>query len=65
MVLKFHMQHEQTIGVQNDKIPNGPKSKMAVSAKIAKPIKSIFLQNGMVCIYLADILYEASMKPCF
>ena len=33
MVLKFLMQHDQTSGLQNDKIPFGRESKMAADAK--------------------------------
>ena len=62
MVLKFHMQHDQTLGLQNDKIPLGREPKMAANAKIAKPIKSTFFQNCMV--YLAGILCEGLMGPC-
>ena len=65
MVLKFHMQHDQTLRLQNDKIPLGRESKMAANAKNSKTdkINFFFNQNGMV--YLADILYEALMGPCF
>ena len=62
MVLKFHMQHDQTLGLQNDKIPLSREPQMAANAKIAKPIKSIFFKNGMV--NLADILYEGLIGPC-
>ena len=55
MVLKFHMQHDQTLGLQNDKIPLGRESKLAANAKDSKTNKiKFFLQNVMV--YLADIL---------
>ena len=57
MALKFHMQHDQTLGLQNDKIQGRRESRMAANAK------NFFLQNGMV--YLADILYEALMEHCF
>ena len=40
MVLKFHMQHDEAAGLQNDKIQAGRESKMADVAKIAKPPKS-------------------------
>ena len=36
MVLKFHMQHDQTLGLKNDKIPLGRESKMAANAKNSK-----------------------------
>ena len=37
MVLKFHMQPDQTAGLENDKIQHRCKS-----VKLAKPIKSTF-----------------------
>ena len=65
MVLKLHMQHDQTLGTQNDKIQRGQESMIAASAKISKTnkIKSFFLQNGLV--YLVDIMYEAVKGPWF
>ena len=63
MVLRFHMQHDQTLGLQNDQILLGRESKMATNAKNSKTSKSTFSPEGMV--YLADILYEALMGPCF
>ena len=39
MVLKFHMQYDQTLGLQNDKIPLGREPKMAGSAKNSKTNK--------------------------
>ena len=42
MVLKFHMQHDEAAGLQNDDILPGRGSKMAAVAKIAIPIKSTF-----------------------
>ena len=38
---KFHMQHGQTLGLQNHKIQGSQESKMAANAK-NKPIKSTF-----------------------
>ena len=38
MVLKFHMQHDEAAGLQNDKIQSGQESNI----KIAKPLKSTF-----------------------
>ena len=49
MGLKFHMQHDQTSGLQNDKNQPGRESKMATDAKNSKTNK----------VYLAEILYEA------
>ena len=64
MVLKFSKQHDQTLGLQNDKIPLGREPKIAASAKDSKTNKiKLFCQSGMVT--LADILYEALMGPCF
>ena len=42
MVLKFHVQHYQTVGPQSDKILLGQESKMAIVTKNRKLIKSIF-----------------------
>ena len=42
MVLKFHVQHDQTLGLQNDKIQYGKESKMAANAKNSKTKKSNF-----------------------
>ena len=39
MVLRFLMQHDQTLGLQNDKIPLGRQSKMAANAKNSKTNK--------------------------
>ena len=36
MVLKFHMQHDQTLGLQNDKILLGQESKLAANGKNSK-----------------------------
>ena len=36
MVLKFYMWHDQTTGLQNEKIQSGRESKMAASAKNRK-----------------------------
>ena len=36
MVLKFHMQHDQILGLRNDKILLGRESKMAANAKNSK-----------------------------
>ena len=58
MVLKFHKQHDQSLGLQNDKILLGPESKMAAIAKNSKTNKISFSPEWHV-VYLADILYEA------
>ena len=42
MVLNFHMLHDQTLGLQNDKIPLGRESKWLPMLKIAKLIKINF-----------------------
>ena len=42
MVLKFHMQHEQTAGLQNDKIQSCLESKMTADAKNSKTNKINF-----------------------
>ena len=42
MVLKFHMQHDQTAGLQSGKIQSSQESKMAAVTKCSKPIKSSF-----------------------
>ena len=43
MVLKFRMQHGQTLWLQNDKIPVGRESKMAANAKnYQNQLKSTF-----------------------
>ena len=42
MVLKFHAQHDQTLGLQNDKILLGRESKMAANAKNSKTNKINF-----------------------
>ena len=48
MVLKLHMQHNQTLGIKNDKIQGGRESRMAASAKIAKLIKSTFSSEWLI-----------------
>ena len=59
MNLKFHMQHDQTAGLQICKSQSGPESKMATNTKNSKTIKiNLFLQNRLV--YLAEILYVLS-----
>lgn len=35
MVLRFHVQHNQTAGLESDKIQHGRESKMAIVTKIA------------------------------
>ena len=45
MVLKFHMQHDQTLGLQNDKIPPGREAKMTASAKNSKINKINFFSR--------------------
>ena len=61
MNLKFHMKHDQTAGLQTDKIQPGQESKMATNLKNSKPLKSFHLQNDLV--YLAEILYRVLMGP--
>ena len=41
MNLKFHMKHDQTAGLQTDKIQPGQESKMATNLKNSKTIKII------------------------
>ena len=52
MNLIFHMQHDQTPGLQNHKTQLGREYKVATHTKIAKPIKS----PEWFGIYLAEIL---------
>ena len=52
MVLKFHMQHDQTLGLQNDKIPLGRESKMAANAKSSKTNKINFFSRMAWHIWL-------------
>ena len=61
MVLKFHMQHDEAAGLQNDKIQAGRESKMTTATKNSLYLKSTFLQNYL--IYLAEILYRALVAP--
>ena len=62
MNLKFHMQHDQTAGLQTCKSQPGQESKTAANIKNSKTIKVIFfLQNGLK--YLAETLYVVLMGP--
>ena len=63
MNLKFHMRHDQTPRLQNNKIELGRIFKMATVTKNSKTIKKKrnFLQNGYVS--LAEILYEVLVGP--
>ena len=42
MVLKFHMQHDEAAGLQNDKIQAGRNQIWPLLLKIANPLKSTF-----------------------
>ena len=57
MVFKFHMQHDQTAGCQNQIQPGG-ESKVPL-LEIAKLTKSTGLQNPLV--YFSEILHTASV----
>ena len=52
MVLKFHMQHDQTQRLQNDKIQGGRESRMAANAKNSKNNKIIFFSRMACYIWL-------------
>ena len=52
MVLKFHMQHDQTAGLQNDKIQAGRESKMAAVTKNSKTNKINFFSRTTWYIWL-------------
>ena len=41
MLPKFDMQHDQTAGLQNGKVPPSPEPKMVASC-VAKTVKSAF-----------------------
>ena len=45
MNLRFHMQHDQSAGLQNGEILPGRESKMATNTKIAKPKKLTFFSR--------------------
>ena len=45
MVLKFDMQHDQTLGLQSDKIQDGRESKMAAIAKNSETNKINFFSR--------------------
>ena len=62
MVLKFHMQHDQTAGLQNDRIQLSRESKTATMAKISKT-NILFIQKHLV--YLAEILFGALVGTWF
>ena len=61
MNLKFHMHHDQTAGLQTCKSQLVENPKWPPILKITKPLKSIFLQNGLA--YLAEILYVILVGP--
>ena len=64
MVLKFHMQHYHTAGLQNIKTQPGQESEMATITKKSETNKIIFfLQNHSV--YLAEISYDTLLGPWF
>ena len=50
MNLKFHMQHDQTAGLQTFKSQRGRDSKMAADTKKPKPLKST-LTPQWLCIF--------------
>ena len=52
MVLKFHMLHDQTSGIQNDKIQGVWESKMAANAKNNKTNKISFFSRMALYIWL-------------
>ena len=52
MVLRFHVQHNQTAGLESDKIQHGRESKMAIVTKNSRQLNLFFFQNQMV--YLAE-----------
>ena len=52
MVVKFHMQHDRTSGLQNDKIQCGRESKMATDAKNNKTTKINFYPRMAWYIWL-------------
>ena len=52
MVLKFHLQQDQTLGLQNDKIQGDRESKMATNAKNSKTNISIFFPRMAWYIWL-------------
>ena len=47
MVLKFHMRHDQTTGLENEKIQPDQESKMAASAKNSKINKINFFSKNI------------------
>ena len=61
MVLKFRMQHDQTAGLQSDKIQPGKESKMAFVTKNSKTNKINLFSRTVWCIWLkvcmANYLY--------
>ena len=59
IVLRFHIQHDQTVGLQNDKIQPVENSRWPLILKTAKP----FLQNSLV--YLVKILHETLVRPWY
>ena len=58
MVLKFHMQHDQTLELQNDKITLGRGSKMAASAKNSKTNKINFFSR--ILSHLSGLFSETT-----
>ena len=42
MVLKFHLQHHETAGLQNEKFSLGENLKLRLLLKLAKALKSTF-----------------------
>ena len=65
MVIKFHMQHDQTAGLQNDKIQSGQESKMATATENNKINKLAFSPEQIQIHYLAEILFGISQRPRF
>ena len=52
MILKFHMVHNQTTGLQNEKIQCGWESKMVTSAKNSKTNEINFFSSVAGFIWL-------------
>ena len=63
MALKFHMQHDQSVGHENDKIQPGQDSKMAADAKDCKTNKSTTSAERLGI--LIRISYGALVGPWF
>ena len=55
---KFHMQHDEAAGLQNDEISLVEHQTWSLLLKIAKPLNSAFSSEPLD-IYLTEILYRA------